>query len=322
MPYTDHYVPKEGTQEFNEQLKAWGDDSRPQQYAAIGITTLAATVAVIIRLYAQRVYRKGWGLDDLFILIAMVRTTRSSQNKNNTVSNRRLVYPTCRVYHRSVGHERRSWPPPNSSPLRRQSSAQHSAIHLYCQCNDTLICRLKLTIIQNYWVLTVLWAPGVTLIKLSILALYHRLFFVPQRWFRIALWINAIYSIALGIATTIVFILQCSPVDYYWTRYASYYGYTLPSGKCLPNTREYLGLPQVLSTLSDLAILCLPIPIIWNLIISTPRKFAVSIAFLLGAFTVGCGAVRIAMIFKMDSSEDTTVGLVSFESSSNTKSNN
>lgn len=78
MPYTDDYVPKVGSKEFNEQLKAWGDDTRPRQYAAIAITTFAATVAVIIRIYAQRVYRKGWGLDDLFILIAMVCTNNAN----------------------------------------------------------------------------------------------------------------------------------------------------------------------------------------------------------------------------------------------------
>lgn len=72
MTYTDQYVPKQGSQEYNEQMNKWDEDRRLQQYVGIAITTSAATVAVIIRLYAQRAYRKGWGLDDAFILVALV----------------------------------------------------------------------------------------------------------------------------------------------------------------------------------------------------------------------------------------------------------
>lgn len=57
---------------YADQIPKWKDDERPQQYAAIAICTAAPTIAVAVRLYAQRVYRKAWGLDDLFIIVAMV----------------------------------------------------------------------------------------------------------------------------------------------------------------------------------------------------------------------------------------------------------
>lgn len=111
----------------------------------------------------------------------------------------------------------------------------------------------------------------------------------------------------LGIASTVLFIFQCSPVDYYWKWYMVYYGESVPAGKCLPHTHQYLGIPQILSTASDLAILFLPVPIIRNLSAQIGRKIALSAMFLLGAFAIGCGIARIVMIFRDTNTEDVTV---------------
>lgn len=143
-------------------------------------------------------------------------------------------------------------------------------------------------------------------IKLSILVLYRRLFLVQQRWFKIALWVNGIYAAGLGIASTFVFIFQCWPVDYYWTRFHAYYGETPLQGTCLPQL-AHLATPQFLSTASDLAILLLPVPVIWNLYIQKARKVAASGVFLLGCFTVACGIARISVIFHVSNVEDVTV---------------
>ena len=72
MTYTDQYVPQLGSQEYDSQMSKWDENRRPQQYAAVSITAFAATIAVMVRLYAQRVYRGGWRLDDLFVTIALV----------------------------------------------------------------------------------------------------------------------------------------------------------------------------------------------------------------------------------------------------------
>lgn len=72
MPDSSKYVPTPGSDEYNKQLLLWDDDERPQQYAGIIICSIAATIAVILRLYAQRRYGKGWALDDLFIVVALV----------------------------------------------------------------------------------------------------------------------------------------------------------------------------------------------------------------------------------------------------------
>ncbi|KAJ5730496.1 uncharacterized protein N7483_005004 [Penicillium malachiteum] len=270
MAYTDQYVPKEGSQEYKEQMNHWDEDRRPQQYAAIAITTFVATVAVISRLYAQRTYRRGWGVDDAFILVALL-----------------ILYAefiaSVLVLNNGAGlHQVRV--------LSEDTNSPHGLQNIY----------------HNYWIVALLWAPGVTYIKLSILFLYRRLLFVQQRWFHVALWVNVLYALALGIASLLLTVLQCSPVDYYWTRYVAYYGYASPSGKCLLNMREYLGLLQILSTASDVVILLLPVPIIWNLIMPRSQKFAISGVFFLGALAIACGAVRIGMIFTTNNTEDGT----------------
>lgn len=65
-------VPKVGSPEYEYQIRHYGDDERPQQYVGILICTIVPTLAVVIRVYAQRVYNKIWGLDDLFIIVALV----------------------------------------------------------------------------------------------------------------------------------------------------------------------------------------------------------------------------------------------------------
>ena len=142
-------------------------------------------------------------------------------------------------------------------------------------------------------------------IKLSILIVYQKIFLVHQRWFKTALWINGVYASCLGIAATFVFIFQCWPVNYYWTRFVAYYGDSPPKGTCLPQL-AHLVTPQILSTVSDIIILLLPVPIIIGLQIQTSRKIALSFVFLLGGFTVGCGIARISVIFHVSNVNDVT----------------
>ncbi|KAJ5538735.1 hypothetical protein N7494_008214 [Penicillium frequentans] len=259
-----------GSQEYNSQMSKWDEDKRSQQYAAVAITAFAATIAVLVRLYAKRIYKKGWGLDDLFVTIALL------------ILYAEFIASVLSLKTGAGLHQVRVLHEDNSPPYGLQ--------HIYI----------------NYWVIAILWAPGVTFIKLSILVLYQRLFIAPQRWVKIAIWTNALYAVMLGIASTVLFIFQCSPVDYYWKRHIVYYGDSLPAGKCLPHAHQYLGIPQILSTASDLAIFFLPVPTIWNLSMQRVRKAAVSTVFLLGAFTIGCGIARIVILFRDTDTEDVT----------------
>ncbi|KAJ5217016.1 hypothetical protein N7468_010024 [Penicillium chermesinum] len=264
------YKPAPGSADFESQVARWGNDVRVAQYVGIIICTVAPTVAVGLRLYARHLYRTKFGLDDIFIIIALLIVIAE------TVSSCLSLRAGAGLHQVRVMYEDRDPP--------------HALVYLY----------------TNYWIVSVLWAPGVMFIKMSILVLYRRLFLVQQRWFKIALWVNMAYAVGLGISGTFVFIFQCWPVQYYWTRTVSYYGLTPPQGSCIP-LLAHLATPQFLNTASDIAILILPLPIIWNLQIEKARKVAVSGVFLLGCFTVGCGIARIAVIFEVTNSDDVTV---------------
>ena len=69
-----HMIPAPGSAEYNIQIEKYDEDIRPQQYAAIIICTLAATLSVVLRLYAQQKYRKKLSWDDWLIVGALVST--------------------------------------------------------------------------------------------------------------------------------------------------------------------------------------------------------------------------------------------------------
>ncbi|KAI0190560.1 hypothetical protein F4808DRAFT_444494 [Astrocystis sublimbata] len=52
------------------------------------------------------------------------------------------------------------------------------------------------------------------------------------------------------------------------------------------------------NTLVDIAILCVPLPIVWRLKITTKQKIAVSGVFLLGAFVVGISIARVYFFYQ------------------------
>lgn len=67
-----NFKPTPGSADFEEQFARWGDDVRIAQYVGVIICTVAPTLAVALRLYARQLYRTRFGLDDLFIIVALV----------------------------------------------------------------------------------------------------------------------------------------------------------------------------------------------------------------------------------------------------------
>ena len=51
--------------------------------------------------------------------------------------------------------------------------------------------------------------------KLSILALYHRIFSLTRGWIP-TLWIFASFVVALGITQPLVYIFHCLPIQFEW----------------------------------------------------------------------------------------------------------
>jgi hypothetical protein len=88
-------------------------------------------------------------------------------------------------------------------------------------------------------------------------------------------WANLAYTIAWGISTWFVNLTVCTPIAFYYDR-------TIPGGHC-KNQVVSGTINAALSLVGDIAILALPLPMVWNLQINMRRKIALCGIFLLGS---------------------------------------
>lgn len=101
-----------------------------------------------------------------------------------------------------------------------------------------------------------LYLAAVTLPKLCVLVLYHRIF--DMRRIRWSCYVLAVIMIANFLTGGIVGMVACRPLSYLWDR-------TIPGGKCININMFFLwvGFPNIVT---DFAVLVLPLPIIVCLI--------------------------------------------------------
>lgn len=75
-------------------------------------------------------------------------------------------------------------------------------------------------------------------------------------------------------SATIVAAFQCSPIAYTWDK--------TTDGRCLDMQMLY-QLGAAFNVASDIAILILPMPLVWGLQMPTAKKISVQFVFLMGA---------------------------------------
>ena len=108
--------------------------------------------------------------------------------------------------------------------------------------------------------------------KLSILAFYLRIF-RHQKPFRTAVYTVGSLVILSTVVISILTIFQCHPIRYFWNRDLK--------GACLDvNALAYAN--SAMSIIQDVAIVALPIPVVWGLQMNTKKKVSVGIMFALG----------------------------------------
>lgn len=121
-----------------------------------------------------------------------------------------------------------------------------------------------------------IYCTAVVLPKLSIVCLYLRVFTgkVAQ--------VSSYAIMAVLISTWIAFVVaattQCSPVAYAWDK-------TIPNGKCF-NLGAYYSATNVPNTVTDFAMVIIPMPTIWHLHISKIRKLGLTMIFVCGGMYV------------------------------------
>lgn len=131
--------------------------------------------------------------------------------------------------------------------------------------------------------------------KCALLFFYRRVFLFNSKSFRNSLYAIAVFNAACFVAVFFVFTFQCTPVSFAWNK-------KIKGGKCIDFNTLCVS-TAVIAIMTDVAILTLPMPMIWNLKIDKWRKLAISGVFLLGGFVVVSSIIRIPQLTKLDFSD-------------------
>ncbi|KAI1408088.1 hypothetical protein F5Y13DRAFT_114672 [Hypoxylon sp. FL1857] len=169
-------------------------------------------------------------------------------------------------------------------------------------------------ILQIIWAYAVLNGFCFSTIKLSILLFMRRLFWVA-RWFKIAWWINVAYVILWTVGSTLFYIFQCAPVDFYWNKIYAGVGLTPPAGDMNGTCVKALGsigTPIILNTVGDLFVLLLPLPILLKLQTTNIKRLRLLALFVIGFMATAAGFVRFSFIFAANPRADATYSPVEF----------
>ncbi|KAI9818703.1 MAG: hypothetical protein M1832_004179 [Thelocarpon impressellum] len=118
--------------------------------------------------------------------------------------------------------------------------------------------------------------------KFSILLLYRRIFTVHRRRFEIALYVVGGLIIGWGVSGFFTTVFQCTPVNYLWVQ---------EQGSCINVEASLVALASINTTL-NIAVLILPMPMVWRLHMPTKQKIAVCGVFVLGSLDIVSSIVR------------------------------
>ncbi|KAL4810924.1 hypothetical protein BDV18DRAFT_3558 [Aspergillus unguis] len=131
-----------------------------------------------------------------------------------------------------------------------------------------------------------LYGLTVTPIKMSILFLYRRIFAVQH--FRRIIHIIMVFCMVWFVAAITSSCLYCRPIQYFWDKTID--------GNCF-NFSVFFLVVELIDMLIDVAIIALPIPTVLKLHMSLRKRLAVASVFLLSAFILVTGTIRIVYLY-------------------------
>ncbi|KAF2705688.1 hypothetical protein K504DRAFT_440054 [Pleomassaria siparia CBS 279.74] len=149
----------------------------------------------------------------------------------------------------------------------------------------------------------ILWNLSTLTIKMSILHLYISIFGLTSPRFRKTVWA----VMGFCILSTVVFVIQilvlCRPLPFFWDK-------SIVDGKCGSLPLTYL-IPGIIITLEDVAVLALPMPLLWKLKLKTSKKMGAIFIFGIGLIICLISGVRLKYVIELDT-EDFTASIWMF----------
>lgn len=114
------------------------------------------------------------------------------------------------------------------------------------------------------------------LIKLSIILFYRRIFGMTY-----SIWFCMFLTAGYFVSGIIAFLVCCRPVSYYWTQFTNPDG-----GRCVYDLYNFYISYAGVNVITDVAILLVPIPIVWKLQMRRTQKLLVCGILLIGGLCV------------------------------------
>ncbi|OCL14689.1 hypothetical protein AOQ84DRAFT_280489, partial [Glonium stellatum] len=129
----------------------------------------------------------------------------------------------------------------------------------------------------------ILWATSLMFTKVSILFFYMRIFSVAS--FRLAARIVAVLVVMWAMSVILCGFLLCRPFAFNWDQ-------TIKGGHCGNQILSYI-LTGAFNICTDVIVLCLPLPVIWNLQMRIWNKIGLIGIFAVGFFVCVVSIIRL-----------------------------
>ncbi|KAJ6076167.1 hypothetical protein N7499_008148 [Penicillium canescens] len=156
----------------------------------------------------------------------------------------------------------------------------------------------RLDITLSNWILTKFWPPAQVFVKVSIVILLRRLLGAVT-WFRRAATGVIVFVVAWGITGLIGNIFQCWPVQYFWIKNIE--------GHCMAGQTTFFIIIGSLSTVENVVIVLLPLPVVWRLQMPLQEKIELTFLFTVGFIVCVFSVLRIIQL-KNYHTDDLTYG--------------
>ncbi|OJJ45265.1 hypothetical protein ASPZODRAFT_17485 [Penicilliopsis zonata CBS 506.65] len=147
---------------------------------------------------------------------------------------------------------------------------------------DTLSAKQRTNVLIATFILEKVWSFALMFVKSSIILFYLHIFRGPR--FSVACYVLLAFTVCWMLAAFLGNTFQCTPVRYFYDKSIV--------GSCM-NPRPFFQAIGSISVVEDVAILCLPMPILWQLQIEPRKKAILIFIFSLGGFVCVASIMRL-----------------------------
>ncbi|RGP69226.1 pth11-like integral membrane [Fusarium longipes] len=146
---------------------------------------------------------------------------------------------------------------------------------------------------------TFLYAASCSVIKLSILIFYHRVFPSTELVFRASMIFGYFLSLSYPVVIWVTMGNACRPFEHFWTQFAG------TQGTCIDINTFFLAL-GIINMINDFYILLIPIPQIFQLQMSLKKRLGITGIMMLGGFVCAASVVRIHFLTELTKTANVT----------------